>query len=99
MKKRTLRIEKLWIPLIPIWVSALVFLVIVLRHGSVSLSLSLAAVVCFGGISVVQGLLIAFDLPRVKRIGRRARALEAIYEVIHKAGASLDLQEILEAGG
>jgi len=97
MKKKTLRIEKLWIALIPIWASALVFLVIVLLHSSVSLALSLAAVVCFGAISVLQGLLIAFDLPRIKRIGRRARALEAIYEVIHKAGASLDLQEILDA--
>ena len=97
MKKKPLRIEKLWIPLMPIWVSSFVYLVIVLLHSSVSLALSLTAVVCFGVISVVQGLLIAFDLPRIKRISRRARALEAIYEVIHKAGASLDLQEILDA--
>jgi len=95
--KKTLRIEKLWIPLIPIWLSALVFLVMVLLHGSASLVLRLAAIVCFGTISVVQGLLIAFDLPRIKSIGRRGRALESIYEVIHKAGASLDLQEILDA--
>jgi len=97
MKNKTVRIEKLWIPLIPIWASALVFLVIVLLNGPVSLVLSLAAIVCFGAISVVQGLLIAFDLPRIKSISRRGRALESIYEVIHKAGASLDLQEILDA--
>lgn len=46
---------------------------------------------------MAQGLLIAFDLPRFKRTGRRARALEAIYEVIHKAGGSLELQEVLDA--
>jgi signal transduction histidine kinase len=97
LKKRTLRIDKLWIPVIPIWASAFAFLVVVLLHSSVSFPLSLAAGACFGGISIVFGLLIAFDLPRIKRIGRRARALEAIYEVIHKAGASLDLQEILDA--
>jgi signal transduction histidine kinase len=96
MKNRTLGIEQLWIPLIPIWASALAFLVIVLLNSSISLTLRLAAVVCFGGVSVVQGLLIAFDLPRIKRIGRRARALEAVYEVIHKAGGSLDVQEILD---
>jgi signal transduction histidine kinase len=97
MKNKALRIEKLWIALIPIWLSALVFLVVVLLQSSVSLGLSLASVVCFGAISVVQGLLIAFDLPRIKSIRRRARALEDVYEVIHKAGASLDLQAVLDA--
>jgi signal transduction histidine kinase len=97
MKKKPFRIDKLWIPAIPIWVSSLVFLVIVLLHSSTSFTLSLAATVCFGGISIVQGVLIALDLPRIKRIRRRAHALEAVYEVIHKAGASLQLQEILDA--
>jgi signal transduction histidine kinase len=97
MKKQVLRIEKLWIPLLPIWLSSLVYLAVVLRHASVSLPLTLAVVICVGGISLAQGLLIAFDLPRFKRTGRRARALEGIYEVIHKAGGSLDLQEVLDA--
>jgi len=97
MKKQALRIEKLWIALLPIWVSSLVYLAVILRHASASLPLTLAAVICVGGISLTQGLLIAFDLPRIKRTGRRARALEAIYEVIHKAGGSLDLQEVLDA--
>ena len=97
MKKKVLRIEKLWIPLAPIWLSSLAFLVIVLVHSSVSLILSVAAVVCAAGISLAQGVLLALDLPRIKRIRRRARALEAVYEVIHKAGASLDLQEVLDA--
>jgi signal transduction histidine kinase len=97
MQKQALRIEKLWIPLIPIWLSSLVYLAVLLRHASVSLLLTLATVVCVSGISLAQGLLVAFDLPRIKRIGRRARALEAIYEVIHKAGGSLDLQEVLDA--
>ncbi|UCF99036.1 MAG: GAF domain-containing protein [Spirochaetaceae bacterium] len=97
MKKKTLPIEKLWLPLGPIWASSLVFLVLVLLHGSVSPVLSVVVVVCVGGLSLGQGLLIAFDLPRIKRIKRRARALEAVYEVIHKAGASLDLQEVLDA--
>jgi len=97
MKKQALRIEKLWIPLLPIWLSSLVYLAVVLRHASVSLPLTLAVVICVGGISLAQGLLIAFDLPRFKRTGRRARALEGIYEVIHKAGGSLDLQEVLDA--
>ncbi|MEE8591830.1 MAG: GAF domain-containing sensor histidine kinase [Spirochaetia bacterium] len=96
MKKQALRIEKLWLALLPIWVSSLVYLAIVLRHTSASLPLTLATMICVGGISLVQGLLIAFDLPRIKRTGRRARALEAIYEVIHKAGGSLDLQEVLD---
>jgi signal transduction histidine kinase len=96
MKNKALRIEKLWIPVLPIWVSSLVFLVIVLLHSSVSLALSAASVVCFGCISVLQGLLIGFDLPRIKSIRRRARALESVYEVIHKAGASLNLQEVLD---
>ena len=97
MKKKVLRIEKLWIPLAPIWLSSLAFLVIVLVHSSVSLILSVAAVMCAAGISLAQGVLLALDLPRIKRIRRRARALEAVYEVIHKAGASLDLQEVLDA--
>jgi signal transduction histidine kinase len=97
MKKQALRIEKLWIPLLPIWLSSLVYLAVLLRHASVSLPLTLAVVICVGGISLAQGLLIAFDLPRFKRTGRRARALEGIYEVIHKAGGSLDLQEVLDA--
>ena len=97
MKKKVLRIEKLWIPLAPIWLSSLAFLVIVLVHSSISLILSVAAVVCAAGISLAQGVLLALDLPRIKRIRRRARALEAVYEVIHKAGASLDLQEVLDA--
>jgi signal transduction histidine kinase len=97
MKNKALRIEKLWIPLLPIWISALVFLVIVVLHSSVSMVLSVASVACFGAISVLQGLLISFDLPRIKSIRRRARALESVYEVIHKAGASLDLQEVLDA--
>jgi signal transduction histidine kinase len=97
MQKQALRIEKLWIPLIPIWLSSLVYLAVLLRHASVSLLLTLATVVCVSGISLAQGLLVAFDLPRIKRTGRRARALEAIYEVIHKAGGSLDLQEVLDA--
>jgi len=97
MKKQALRIEKLWIVLLPIWVSSLVYLAVVLGQASTSLPLTLAAVICVGGISLVQGLLIAFDLPRIKRTGRRARALEAIYEVLHKAGGSLELQEVLDA--
>lgn len=97
MKKQALRIEKLWIAFLPIWLSSLVYLAVVLRHASASLPLTLAAVICVGGISLAQGLLIAFDLPRFKRTGRRARALEAIYEVIHKAGGSLELQEVLDA--
>jgi signal transduction histidine kinase len=97
MKNKVPRIEKLWIPLLPIWVSSVVFLVLVLLHYSVSLVLTVASVVCFGAISLLQGLLIAFDLPRIKSIRRRARALEDVYEVIHKAGASLDLQEVLDA--
>ena len=96
MKNKALRIEKLWIPLLPVWASSLGFLVIVLVHSSVSLALSAASVVCFGAISVLQGLLIGFDLPRIKSIRRRARALESVYEVIHKAGASLNLQEVLD---
>ncbi len=97
MKKQALRIEKLWIPLLPIWISSLVYLAVILRHASVSLPLTLAVVICVGGISLTQGLLIAFDLPRIKRTRRRARALEAVYEVIHKAGGSLDLQAVLDA--
>lgn len=97
MKKQALRIEKLWIPLLPIWISSLVYLAVILRHASVSLPLTLAVVICVGGISLTQGLLIAFDLPRIKRTRRRAQALEAVYEVIHKAGGSLDLQAVLDA--
>jgi signal transduction histidine kinase len=97
MNRKTQRMQRLWIPFTPLWVSSLVFLAIIVLIDPVSRVLSLIAVACAVGMSLVQGLLVAFDLPRIKRIARRARALEAIYAVIHKAGATLDLQEVLDA--
>jgi signal transduction histidine kinase len=97
MNKRAQWAEKLWIPFVPIWLSSLAFLAILLLHGNVSPVLTGAAVLCAGGMSLGQGMLLALDLTNIKKIGRRARALEAIYEVIHKAGGSLDLQEVLDA--
>ena len=97
MKEKKLPIEKLWIPLVPIWLSSLVYLAVLLHQRSVAPALTVAVLICSGVISLVQGLLLAFDLPRYKRFRRRARALESVYEVIHKAGGSLDLQEVLDA--
>jgi len=89
-------LQKLWLALLPIWISSLVCLTLVLLYSPSTHILVAAVLVCCGGIGVLLGLLIAFDLPRFKLVERRARRLEAIFEVIHKAGGSLDLQAVLE---
>jgi signal transduction histidine kinase len=52
-----------------------------------------AAVILAAG----EGLLLARDLPRAREREARARHLEAVYEVISKAGGAGSLQEVLDA--
>ena len=86
-----------WLPLLPIWISTLVLLVLlVLYQPGRGLLMGLAALIAVG-LSFLQGLLMSGTLPRYRILRDRARRLEAIYGIIHKAGASLNLQEVLDA--
>ena len=89
--------SRLWLPLLPIWVSSLVMLglLVVYRPGQTAL-VALAAAAA-AGLSLLMGLLLSSLLPRHRILSQRASRLEAIYEIIHKAGASLNLQEVLDA--
>jgi signal transduction histidine kinase len=97
MAKQTHQANRLWLPLLPIWISSLVFFTVVLAFRQATTPLLIGAILCTGGMSLLMGLLLARSLPRLKRAERRARFLEAIFEVIHKAGGSLDLDEVLNA--
>ena len=58
----------------------------------------LAALVCaFAASALIEGVLVSLDLPGARARRRQADQLQAIYQVISKAGGSLDLQEVLDA--
>jgi signal transduction histidine kinase len=48
-------------------------------------------------LAVVEGLLVAGSLPRKRALETRALQLQAVYDVIGKAGGSLELREVLDA--
>lgn len=57
-----------------------------------------AALSCaFAASTFLEGLLLSFDLPRARARQAQAAQLQAVYQVLSKAGASLDLQEVLDA--
>ncbi len=57
-----------------------------------------AALFCLFAVSAfMEGLLLSFDLPRARARQTQAAQLQAVYQVLSKAGASLDLQEVLDA--
>jgi len=85
-----------WLPLLLLWVTSLVLLLLVALFRP--LPILLAAVALAGaGSGVLLGILLAADLGKVRLYRQRADRLEAVFEVIRKAGASLELQEVLEA--
>ena len=55
-----------------------------------------ALVFAFAASACAEGLLLSFDLPRARGMRRQAAQLQAVYQVISKAGGSLDLQEVLD---
>jgi signal transduction histidine kinase len=96
MRKRAAVLNRLWLPLLPVWASSLMALVLVASRVPERLSLLVAMALLTAGTGVVLGVLLAFDLPRVRLCERRAERLQAIFEVIRKAGSSLQLQEVLD---
>jgi signal transduction histidine kinase len=46
---------------------------------------------------MVEGMLVSARFPRNRALSSRALQLQAVYQVIRKAGSSLDLQEVLDA--
>jgi signal transduction histidine kinase len=94
--RRTPATRRLWLPLLPIWISSLVLLVLVAVYEPIP-SLLAAVALLGAGIGVLQGTLLALDLGKVRLYRQRADRLEAVFEVIRKAGSSLELQDVLEA--
>jgi signal transduction histidine kinase len=92
-----LRRRKLWLPLLPLWVSSLVLLVLLFGSPGTPRVLQALGTVAAGGLGLMEGLLLASYRHRGGTGEQRARRLESIYEVIRKAGGSLDLQEVLDS--
>jgi signal transduction histidine kinase len=95
-KAKVVKEKKLWLPLLPLWLSSLVLLVLLLGAPGSPRVLQALGAAAAGGLGLVEGLLLASGR-RAGPAEQRARRLESIYEVIRKAGGSLDLQEVLDA--
>ncbi|MCX7040510.1 MAG: GAF domain-containing sensor histidine kinase [Spirochaetes bacterium] len=89
--------KRSWILFLPIPAGclALACLAAFLRPQSPVLTAFLAAAAA--GLAVVEGVLVAFSLPQKRALETRALQLQAVYDVIGKAGGSLDLREVLDA--
>jgi signal transduction histidine kinase len=89
--------SRLWIPALPIWACSLVMLGLLIAYRHERTALVAAAALTAVALSFLMGVLLSAVLPRYRFLNQRAQRLEAIYEIIHKAGASLNLQEVLDA--
>ena len=102
--------KRLWVLLLPLWALCLGFLIfqalgvdpapfltgpVPFLAGPVRPLTALAAALAVV-TSLLVGLLLASELPPLKRAIRHSRHLEAVYEVIRKAGKSLELQAVLD---
>jgi len=89
--------KRFWILFLPLPTGclALACLAAFLRPQSpVVTALLASAAAC---LAVVEGLLVAFSLPQKRALETRALQLQAVYDVIGKAGGSLELREVLDA--
>jgi signal transduction histidine kinase len=86
-----------WLPLLPVWASSLVLLGLLIGHRTPHAPVLALAVAAAVGMGFLEGLLLSAGLRPQRRLAERVLRLEAIYEIIHKAGASLELQEVLDA--
>jgi signal transduction histidine kinase len=86
-----------WLPVLPIWASSLVLLGVLIRHSAPHALLPALSAAVAVGLGFLEGLLLSAGMRRRRELNEQVRRLEAIYEIIHKAGASLDLQEVLDA--
>jgi signal transduction histidine kinase len=93
----SVRHRRLWLPLLPLWISSLALLVLLLGSPNTPRVLQVLGAAAAGGLSLLEGLLLASDRHRGGQGEQRARRLESVYQIIRKAGGSLDLQEVLDA--
>jgi signal transduction histidine kinase len=94
---RSPRGRLLWLPLLPLWITSLVLLVLLLGSPGTPRVIQALGAAAAGGLGLLEGLLLVSDRQRDGPGEQRARRLESIYEIIRKAGGSLDLQEVLDA--
>ena len=96
MARKEVRTARPWLLLLPLWIAGLAAVVLLaFLRAAPALLATIGLLVA--GTSLLQGLLLAQDLGAVRRSRERADRLEAVFEVIRKAGSSLELQEVLEA--
>jgi len=89
--------KRLWIFLLPVFGACLAIAAAgwlgALPPSFPLLALALAAV----ALAFVEGILVSLDLPGTRALATRALQLQAVYDVISKAGRSLELQEVLDS--
>jgi len=90
-----LRMKKLWLPVLPIWICSIVLSVLLAINGlTVLIMFSLLLNAALG---VLLGMLLALDLPRTRSRRFKAEKLDAVDEIIRKIGGALDLQVVLDS--
>jgi signal transduction histidine kinase len=89
--------KRFWILFLPLPAGclALACLAAFLNPQSPVLTAVLAAAAAC--LAAVEGLLVALSLPQKRALETRALQLQAVYDVIGKAGGSLELREVLDA--
>ncbi len=90
------RFTRLWIPILPIWLASVAAMILSLVYTGNIIVLTIPLLAFSIVLSIVEGILIARDLPIYKNMEKRATQLEAVHSVIRKAGRSLELQDILD---
>ena len=89
--------KRFWILFLPLPVAclALACLAAFLRPSSPVLTALLACAAVL--LAFAEGILAALSLPQKRALETRALQLQAVYDVIGKAGGSLELREVLDA--
>ncbi len=89
--------RRLWIPLLPLTLaSAGLTAAAILRPWLAPWHTALLACVT-AAFAALEGALLSRDSPGLRSMEARAAQLQAVTEVLRKAGSTLDLQEVLDA--
>jgi signal transduction histidine kinase len=91
------RSRKLWVFLLPLLVVSIGFTLAAVFGRRVAPPFAAAAVCVTAALAAAEGMLVSRDCPKARALETSALQLQAVYQVITKAGRSLELQEVLDA--
>lgn len=91
------RSRKLWLLLLPLAVAWTGLTLALVLGNRLAPPYAASAVALAVALAVFEGMLASRDLPKARALETGALQLQAMYQVITKAGRSLELQEVLDA--